>query len=310
MDVTFSVQKSVTVLHAAFEAQEVKARKAGDHDAAEAWAAHRQAVEDAIWAGNNAALDYLAEHAGYSRVGHHGGAAGRFDRRPRLDRRVVLPARLPRQRPAAAHPQPDPQPVQGPDGVWRTLDSARRSTSHRPAAAAVGERTLEEHLARTLGVLAAMRPDGKAREIVGIDQAVTDLFSTRRRAITPKAAELIARVRGAGTGGRRTRWSATGCNAQATLVTRPRQVPRRGDPGAAPRPVATRSCAPRSTAAWTRSPPTSSPCAEQASRSRSAFDPDAVIETALADVQATQGGLDRGRPGPGDQRRPARLPRR
>ena len=58
--------------------QEVKARRAGDIEAAAAWAAHKQAVEDAIWAGNNAALDYLQEQAGYSRVGHHGGGAGRF----------------------------------------------------------------------------------------------------------------------------------------------------------------------------------------------------------------------------------------
>src|SRR5690606_40126970 len=78
LDATFSVQKSVTVLHTAFEAQEVRARNAGDEEAAAAWAAHRQAVEDAIWAGNRAAIDYLAEHAGYSRVGHHGGAAGRY----------------------------------------------------------------------------------------------------------------------------------------------------------------------------------------------------------------------------------------
>ena len=68
----------MTILHAAFEAQEVKARNAGDEEAAKAWGEYRQAVEDAIWAGNNAALDYLQEHAGYSRVGHHGGAAGRF----------------------------------------------------------------------------------------------------------------------------------------------------------------------------------------------------------------------------------------
>ena len=76
-DVTFNVQKSVTLLHTAFEAQEVAARTAGDEETAQAWAAFRRPVEDAIWAGNNAGLAYLAEHAGYSRVGHHGGAGGR-----------------------------------------------------------------------------------------------------------------------------------------------------------------------------------------------------------------------------------------
>ena len=106
LDATFSVQKSVTVLHTAFEAQEVQAASAaerartalasalqcGDTSAVHrhttelaeaeaenaAWAAHRQAVEDAIWAGNHAALDYLADKAGYARAGHHGGTAGRW----------------------------------------------------------------------------------------------------------------------------------------------------------------------------------------------------------------------------------------
>ncbi len=58
---TFTAQKSVTVLHAAFEAQEVAARKAGNVDAAEAWATHRVAVEEAIWAGNRALLDYVVD---------------------------------------------------------------------------------------------------------------------------------------------------------------------------------------------------------------------------------------------------------
>jgi conjugative relaxase-like TrwC/TraI family protein len=190
LDATFSVQKSVTVLHAAFEAQEVKARAAGDVEAAEAWAAHRQAVEDAIWAGNRAAVDYLAEHAGYSRVGHHGGVAGRFadshdwviasffqhDNRNRDPQLHVHNAILNR--------------VQCADGMWRTLDS-NAMHKWRGAASAVGERVTEEYMSRSLGIRFATRPDGKAREIVGIEQAVLDLFSSRRRAITTHTAQLV-----------------------------------------------------------------------------------------------------------------------
>src|SRR4051812_22634548 len=58
-DLTFSVSKSITLLHTAFEAQEVAARRAGDEETAQAWGRFRQAVEDAIWAGNNAGLAYL-----------------------------------------------------------------------------------------------------------------------------------------------------------------------------------------------------------------------------------------------------------
>ncbi|TCN36853.1 conjugative relaxase-like TrwC/TraI family protein [Kribbella orskensis] len=80
--------------------------------------------------------------------------------------------------------------VQGPDGKWRTIDS---KALHRckPAAGAVGERVMEQHLVKSLGVQFKERPDGKAREIVGIDQAVMDLFSSRRKAITKKTAALV-----------------------------------------------------------------------------------------------------------------------
>ncbi|QFU90949.1 MobF family relaxase [Amycolatopsis sp. YIM 10] len=219
LDATFSVQKSVTVLHTAFEAQQVKAERTAGYAsdalaaavaagasaaelaeltrqrddataAAESWRAHRDAVEDAIWAGNRAALDYLAEHAGYSRVGHHGGAAGRF-----IDAHDFVVASF-FQHDSRNH---DPQlhihnailnRVQGTDGKWRTLDG-RALYLHRGAAAAVGERTTEEHLARALGVRFAARPDGKAREVVGIDQRVMDLFSSRRRAISKRTATMV-----------------------------------------------------------------------------------------------------------------------
>jgi conjugative relaxase-like TrwC/TraI family protein len=190
LDATFSVQKSITVLHTAFEAQEIKAHRAGDAPAAAAWAAHRRAVEDAIWAGNRAAIDYLATHAGYSRVGHHGGAAGRF-----VDAHDFVVASF-FQHDSRDH---DPQlhihnailnRVQGPDRIWRTLDG-RSLYAHRGAAAAVGERTTEEHLSRSLGVRFATRPDGKAREILGVPEDVMTLFSSRRRAITAKTQTLV-----------------------------------------------------------------------------------------------------------------------
>ncbi|HVK20933.1 MAG TPA: MobF family relaxase [Actinokineospora sp.] len=201
LDATFSVQKSVTVLHTAFEAQQVAAERlaaAASTDAeradavaaAASWDTHRQAVEDAIWAGNRAALEYLSDKAGYSRVGHHGGAAGRF-----TDAHDWTVASF-FQHDSRDH---DPQlhihnailnRVQGSDGQWRTLDS-RAMHKFRGAASAVGERTTEEHLAQALGVRFATRPDGKAREVVGVDQAVMDLFSSRRRAITKKTADMV-----------------------------------------------------------------------------------------------------------------------
>ncbi len=228
IDATFSVQKSITVLHTAFEAQEVQARSAAERartalatlgadtgalagavhptesgavrqlireladaeTAAAAWAAHRRAVEDAIWAGNQAALEYLAGKAGYSRVGHHGGAAGRW-----VDAHDWTIASF-FQHDSRNH---DPQlhihnailnRVEGVDGTWRTLDS-KALHKYRGAASAVGDRVMEQHLTQSLGVEIATRPGGVAREIVGIEQGVMDLFSSRRRAITRKTQTLV-----------------------------------------------------------------------------------------------------------------------
>src|SRR5690606_31752538 len=142
LDVTFSVQKSVTVLHTAFEAQEVAARRAGDEERAAAWAAHREAVEEAIWAGNRAALDYLADQAGYARVGHHGPTGGRF-----VDAHDWTVASFFQHTSRTNDPQLHIHNavlnrVPCADGKWRTLDS-RAIHRWRGAAGALAERTME-----------------------------------------------------------------------------------------------------------------------------------------------------------------------
>jgi conjugative relaxase-like TrwC/TraI family protein len=191
LDLTFSAPKSVTVLGVAFERAENDARAAGDHGSAAAWAAHRRAVEEAMLAGSRAALDYLQDVAGYARTGYHGGGAGRW-----VDAHAWTVGQF-LQHDSRDH---DPQlhvhnavlnRVRCADGSWRTLDS-RAIHRHRGAAGAIGERVMEAHLARTLGVRFATRPDGKAREVLGVSQKVMDLFSSRRRAITGKVATLVA----------------------------------------------------------------------------------------------------------------------
>jgi conjugative relaxase-like TrwC/TraI family protein len=283
MDLTYSVPKSITVLHAAFEHQEVQARRAGDEESAAAWAAYKKAVEDAIWTGNNAGLDYLQERAGYSRIGHHGGAAGRW-----IDAHDWTVASF------FQHTSRENDPhlhvhnallwrVQGVDGEWRTLDS-EAIQAHRPAAAAIAERTTTEYLTRSVRVLAAMRPDGKSREILGIDQAVNDLFSARDRAITPKKAELI-RAFEAQFGRAPNALERDRLNRKAWARTRPRklhdgetleerldrwQQQLRAEIKVGLDQVATEVLA----------------LAEQAEPVAQTFSPDAVMQLAIADVQA------------------------
>ncbi|MGD9525578.1 MAG: MobF family relaxase [Pseudonocardia sp.] len=289
-DATFSVQKSVTLVHTAFEAQEVAARNRGDEETAAAWAEFRKAVEDAIWAGNNAGLGYLQDKAGYCRVGHHGGAAGRY-----VDAHDWVVASF-FQHDSRDH---DPQlhihntilnRAEGPDGVWRTIDG-RSLFRWRPAAAAVAERTTEERLTHALGLLIATRPDGKAREIVGVAQEAMDLISTRRRKVTAKAAELIEAFEQkhgrAPNGLERERL----CQ-QATLLTRKRKsrtgetreqlldrvdAKLRADIDGGLAGVAQAALAAR----------------EQGGPVAQPWSPQAVIETALADIQQSKAGWTR-----------------
>ncbi|SDH02707.1 conjugative relaxase domain-containing protein, TrwC/TraI family [Pseudonocardia oroxyli] len=282
LDVTFSVQKSVTLLHTAFEAEQVKAAAAGDTESAAAWDRYRQAVEDAIWAGNNAGLAYLSDKSGYSRVGHHGGAAGRY-----VDAHDWVVASF-FQHDSRDH---DPQlhihnavlnRVESPDGTWRTLDS-RGMHKWRAGAAAVAERTTEERLSHGLGLSLAMRPDGKAREIVGVAPKAMALVSSRRHAVTAKAEELIAdfeaRFGRTPNGLERDRLSR-----QATFATRQAktydgearaQLLDRVD-------AQLRSEVADGLAGVARA----ALAARPASRTAESWSPQAVIETALADVQA------------------------
>ncbi|MGE0300749.1 MAG: MobF family relaxase, partial [Pseudonocardia sp.] len=191
IDVTFSVPKSVTVLGVAFERAANDAAESGDQERAAAWSMHAKAVEDAAMAGARAAIEYLQKHAGYSRIGHHGGGAGRW-----IDAHDFVVAQF------LQHDSRDRDPqlhvhqailnrVLCADGTWRALDS-RAIHALRGAAGAIAERVMETHLTRSLGVEFATRPDGKAREVIGVPSAVIDLFSSRRRAVTARTAALIA----------------------------------------------------------------------------------------------------------------------
>ena len=181
-DLTFSPPKSWSVLHAALE-------HAGRHDEAEA-------VWDAWEEGVHAGLEYLMDEVGYSRAGYHGAkVAGRTSGKW-VDAHDYIVSVWRHHTSRDGDPQIHihaavPNRVRSDDGVWRTLDS-NALWGARAAAGALSERVAEERLVATLGVEVRTRPDGKAREIVGVTQEDRDLFSSRRRAITPGVADLIA----------------------------------------------------------------------------------------------------------------------
>jgi hypothetical protein len=198
-DATFSVPKSVSLLHASLQVRAQQAREQGQVAEAERWDGLAATVWDGIMAANQAMLDYLQREAGYSRAGYHSKDSGRFadahewviasfaqhtsrDNDPQLHVHNAILNRVLRDDPLAART--------GDRRAWRTLDGAALYAV-KPAAGAIAERTLAEYLTERLGVVTIARPDGNGWEIAGVSEATRDLFSSRRRAIEPRLHALI-----------------------------------------------------------------------------------------------------------------------
>jgi TrwC relaxase len=197
-DATFSVPKSVSLLHASLQVRAHQAGDVGRTDEAKQWAALAQTVWDGILAGNGAMLEYLQREAGYSRAGYHSRASGRFvdahqwviasfaqhtsrDNDPQLHVHNVVLNRVLREDPLATRA--------GDRQAWRTLDGAALDAA-KPAAGAIAERTLAEYVSDRLGVQTVARADGNGWEIAGISEVLRDQFSSRRRAIEPRVRQL------------------------------------------------------------------------------------------------------------------------
>lgn len=234
-DLTLSAQKSVTLLWVACErvandsrAAAEAARAAGEvgeadrlNAQAQLWAGRATAVEQALLAGHRAALDYIGDTAGYVRAGHHPGAGAKW-----YDAHQLVAAQF------LQHDSRDRDPqlhvhgallnlAEGPDGQWRALDGTS-IYREKPAAAAIAERVTEAELIAQLGIRLEVRPDGKAREVVGVEQAEMDLYSSRRRAIGPAAEALIEQYRRE-TGNEPSGLVRHQLYQQATLATRSRK---------------------------------------------------------------------------------------
>lgn len=194
VDLTFSPVKSVTVLHTAYSRMELDAQRDGDEEAAREWAAKRHAVEEAIWEGNQAMLQHMTEQAGYSRVGRHGAGGGRWTDAPDWTVASFFQTTSRDLDPQLHIHNAVLNRVVCADGEVRTLDS-QAIHRHKQGAGTIGERVMEEALTRKLGVKWRMRADGVAREVVGVDQEIMDMFSSRTSKITKKLGEKISRFR-------------------------------------------------------------------------------------------------------------------
>lgn len=190
-DVVLSAPKTMTLFWVACERAANDAATAGDTEGAARWKQSATLVEEGLMVGHRAVLDFYADKAGYARAGHHGGGAGQW-----VDGHGLIAAQFLQHDSRDHDPQlhvhgPVANKVECADGKWRALDGTL-VTQWRDGAGAIGERVAEAFVREHLGALWEVRPDGKARELVGVDADSTGLFSKRTAAITPAAERLIA----------------------------------------------------------------------------------------------------------------------
>jgi transposase-like protein len=190
-DLTVSVVKSVSVLHASYRVSTRQARDRGDQDRAAALDARADELEDALMESAREALGWLEGHATYTRTGHHSSRTGEWrdgdglvaslflhhlsrDGDPQLHVHVAIWNRV--------------QRADGADGKWRTLDS-RTLHNQRLGVAPIADRGMETRLT-ALGYAMVPRADGNGAEVGGVSQDVMDLFSSRAVAVTGELKRL------------------------------------------------------------------------------------------------------------------------
>ena len=187
-DLTFSPDKSVTVLWTALTRAASEAGAAGDDVAASGWQWAADQVEEAVMEASAAGLDYVERTAAFTRTGRHGARSvtGHW-----ADTQGMTTARFLQHTSRENDPQIHVHQavfskVQTPDGRWLALDGKILHAA-RAGVAAISEREMEASLTRRLGIEWEMREDGIGRRVVGVDPALEDLFSSRSRAIGPEA---------------------------------------------------------------------------------------------------------------------------
>lgn len=195
LDLTFGVPKSFSILHTAFRAQEQRARAAGNDAHAKEWSVCARMLEEAVWAGNNAALEFLQEHAGFSRAGYHGIRSASGDGVGRwVDAHGWIVASF------LQHTNRNEDMhlhihnavlnrVRCADGKWRTLDS-RAIHKLRGTAGVIAERVMTEHAIAALQLRTEWSPDGNSIELADVPLQARRLFSSRRHEVTEATKRL------------------------------------------------------------------------------------------------------------------------
>jgi hypothetical protein len=196
-DPTFSLSKTISLFHASLGENGRRAHEDGDSAMAAFWAGETAAMDVMIWAGNGAALEFLQQEAGYTRLGSHAGRVNGRETGEWREADLVVASWY-------QHTSRDGDPqlhvhnqilhaaLTRHDGKWRAPDSYRYG-EHVGAAAQVFVAELESRMTRRWGLEWVRRPDGYGFEIKGISEALVAEFSSRRKTISARVAEAADR---------------------------------------------------------------------------------------------------------------------
>jgi TrwC relaxase len=194
-DLTISLSKSISILHASLGENARLARQAADQAGHQYWSALVTEVDDMIWQAVWTGFSYFQREAGYTRTGSHntrvhGRETGQWHEADLAVAHWLQHTSRDGDMQLHVHSQIAHTARTVTDGKWRAPDSLGYN-EHVGAVAAIVSQHLEETLTRRFGLEWAARDDGHGFEIKGISGEMMRLFSSRRESIT---ADLRARA--------------------------------------------------------------------------------------------------------------------
>jgi conjugative relaxase-like TrwC/TraI family protein len=193
-DFTFSAPKSVSVLWASLLQAAAEAAADGRQAEAERLTGQAEQIREAVKRANDRMMAVAERDLAYVRTGHHSATTGEW-----RDAEGFIAASFPQHTNRDGDPQlhvhnavanrvQRADKAESGDEKWRALH-AHPAYRNKLRLSALGDRFLDQEL-EPLGWRVRWRPDGKAREVVGISEEAVDMFSGRVREIQAAAREL------------------------------------------------------------------------------------------------------------------------
>jgi hypothetical protein len=195
-DMTFSAEKSVSLMYAGLLAAAERARDQGDEREAERFRAGAGWVEAAVMAGADRMLEVAGQRGAIVRTGHHSASSGAY-----RDAAGFVAVKFLQHTSRAGDPQlhvqatilNKAQRADGADGKWRALDG-RPLWRERLGFAAHAGLAEAQALAR-LGLPLVKREDGNGFEISGVGAGTIAAYSSRAAQIEEQLAGLLLEYR-------------------------------------------------------------------------------------------------------------------